>query len=406
MDTSKPNSRRMHRVAPDGARADIFATILMRGPISRTELAGLTGLSQPTVTKAVAPLLASSYLIEDGQRASSGGRPQRLLEVNADRHVVVGIKIAPSSVTGVLTDMRAGVLRRETRSIGRMSPEELLQVAAETAISLLAGRVDDALGIGVAVGGHVDSSLGICRHSGLLDWHDVDVATPLAHATGLPVVVNNDVNALCVEERWFGAGRDNDLFAVVTIGAGVGCGLVVEGDLFHGASGMAGELGHIPVDPQGPMCTCGNVGCLEAIASEDAILARIGASSGITLTTIEDAIALARGPRAVGRKAARDAFRAAGDSVGRGIAVLLNVLNLEKVVLSGEGLVASDLFGDAMQQAVEAHAFSSAARDCELVIRQLGDDAWARGAACLVIREAVGTPPQLRADRQVPAGTP
>lgn len=380
-----------------GTQADVFALVLTRGAMSRTELATAMGVSQPTITKAVSPLIDSGYLVEQGERASTGGRPQKLLEVDPKKHVVVGLKLAPASITGVLTDLRAEVLRRVDVPVTDHSPDVLLGAAGGLACELLDGVASRALGVGVAVGGHIDTGRGVCRHSGILEWHGVDVATPIAAATGLPVVVNNDVNALAVEEGWFGAGRDDSSFAVVTVGAGVGCGLVIGGELLAGATGLAGELGHIPLDPDGPDCSCGNRGCLEAIASEEAILRAVARRRGPALSSIEEAVELARGPRRAGRKAARDTFRAAGDAVGRGIAVLLNVLNLQKVVLSGEGIVASDLFGEAMQEALGAHAFSTASADCELVVRELGDDAWARGAACLVIQAAVGATPEARA---------
>jgi predicted NBD/HSP70 family sugar kinase len=376
-------------------RAEIFALVLTAGPLSRTALAGRLGLSASTVTRLLAPLVAGGYLRETTSEAVGPGRPRRLLHVNTKRHFVVGIKIAPTHVAAVLTDMAAQVLARAQQAIPDCSPRTALAVSAELTGRLLAevpGAADHVLGIGVGVSGHVDSPAGVCRYSALLDWRKIDVAGPLSAATGLPVVVNNDVNTLVVAERWFGEGRDVDSFAVVTIGSGIGCGLLLDGSLFSGASGMAGELGHMPMDPDGPLCSCGRRGCLEALACADAVLGRLRRHGVADLDHIDDAAGLARSGNAPGAEAARAAFAAAGDALGRGLAGLCNLLNLEKIIIAGEGAAAHDLFGPAMTAALDRHAFSEAARDCVIQIDPVTDDLWARGAACLVIKETVRAP--------------
>jgi predicted NBD/HSP70 family sugar kinase len=193
------------------------------------------------------------------------------------------------------------------------------------------------VGIGVGVGGHVDSRLGVCVHSGIMGWDDVAIADRLGAATGLPVVVNNDVNTLAVAEQWFGKGRGVRSFAVVTMGTGVGCGLVLNERLHVGASGLAGEFGHLPLFPEGPLCTCGNRGCLEAVASFPAILRSLR-DNGVRCRSIPQAMRLARQAETAAGSLARSAFTAAGTAVGRGIAALCNLLNLEKIILSGEGV--------------------------------------------------------------------
>ncbi|MGA8114620.1 MAG: ROK family protein, partial [Actinocatenispora sp.] len=259
-------------------RAEIFATVLTAGPISRTGLAQRLGLAPSSVTRLLPPLLAHDFLREADAAPQGRGRPQRLLQVNADKHIVVGVKIGPAQVAAVVTDMAARVLARAEQPIDDCTPGTALAAAADLTRRLLAEAPEAAervLGIGVGVSGHVDTVAGVCRYSAILDWQDVDIAGPLSRATGLSVVANNDVNTLVVAERWFGAGRDVDSFAVVTVGPGIGCGLLLDGSLYSGASGMAGELGHLPVDPAGPMCGCGRRGCLEALASDRAVLRHI-----------------------------------------------------------------------------------------------------------------------------------
>ena len=375
-------------------RAEIFAAVLTSGPISRTALSERLALAPSTVTRLLAPLIEADYLRESTSEAVRPGRPSRLLNVNTGRHLVIGIKIAPTRVAAVLTDMGAQVLARTETAVGDARPATALAAAVELTRELLAASGDTVtrvLGIGVGVSGHVDSATGVCRYSALLDWHRVDVAGPLAAATGLPVVVNNDVNTLVIAERWFGEGRTVDSFAVVTIGSGIGCGLLLDGTLYSGASGMAGELGHMPLDPDGPVCSCGRRGCLEAVAGSGAVTGRLRRAGVADCDDLDAAIALARSdhPQA---SLARAAFHTAGDALGRGLAGLCNLLNLERIIIAGEGAAAHDLWGGAMTEALTRHAFSDAARDCTIQVHDVTDDLWARGAACLVIKETVRAP--------------
>ncbi|PRX90748.1 putative NBD/HSP70 family sugar kinase [Allonocardiopsis opalescens] len=375
-------------VVADGTRAAIFADILTAGPSSRTELARRLGLSQSTVTRAVNPLVQTGYLVEVGFR-SSGGRPQRILAVARDRHLVVGVKLAPNGVTAVLTDLEATVIAKSRLPVAAgAGPDDVLALASQAVGYLLASeeRSDERLlGVGVGIGGHVDAATGRCVWSGVMGWADVDVAGPLSAALGLPVVVNNDTNALLVAEAWFGAGRGHESLAVVTVGAGVGCGLLLKGDLFTGATGLAGELGHIPVQADGPPCSCGNRGCVETLASDAAVLAAVSAASGAPCTSIAEARARAQ----AGDAAALGAFAAMGAALGRALATLCNLVNPEKIVLTGEAAQSYELFGPACRDTLAAHGFSSAAADCEVVVHRADDYMWARGAACLAIREVV-----------------
>lgn len=246
-----PSKVHFSDLVSEQTRAEIFATVLTAGPISRTQLAHRLGLAPSSVTRMLPPLLEHDYLRETDTTPQGRGRPQKMLHVNPDKHIVVGLKIGPAQVSGVVTDMAAGVLARAEHPLPDCSPQTALAAAASLTTDLLAQApqaADRVLGVGVGVGvsGHVDSTTGICRYSALLDWTKVDVAGPLSQATGLMVTVNNDVNTLVVAERWFGEGRDIDSFAVVTVGPGIGCGLLLNGTLFSGASGMAGELGHLP----------------------------------------------------------------------------------------------------------------------------------------------------------------
>lgn len=372
----------------DATQTQLFAEILTAGPLSRTELARRTDLSQSTVTKVVNPLIEAGYVVEVGAKSSGMGRPHRLLRVAADRYAVIGVKIAPGSVTGVLADLEARVLAHRMRPLtAGHDPAEALDAAVAVVRELVADPTahGEVLGLGVGLGGHVDTASGRVAHSGVLGWDNVQVAEPLAAATGLPTVVDNDVNALAIAERWFGAGRDIDSFVLVTTGPGVGCGLLLGGQLYAGSTGLAGELGHIPLQANGVVCDCGNRGCLETVASDRAVLREIAAHGG-SITDIGEAIAAARS----GDERALAAFKTMGTALGLGLATVCNLFNPQRIVLTGERASAFDLFGSACEKSWREHAFSTAAQDCELVVDEADDLMWARGAGCLVIREAVG----------------
>jgi predicted NBD/HSP70 family sugar kinase len=201
----------------------------------------------------------------------------------------------------------------------------------------------------------------------------------------LPVVIENDVNTLAVAEQWFGAGSSFASFALITIGVGVGCALVLDNQLWRGVSGAAGEFGHMVVDPDGPECHCGKRGCLEAVVGDTAIAAAMSAAAGRRITRVSQVVAQAH----AGDPEARQVFTQAGVALGRAIAALLNLLNPPLVILSGEGMTASDLFIDALRAELDRDAFSSTSTDCTVLVRPLPDETWARGAAATMLRHGV-----------------
>lgn len=374
----------------DRVAADVFAAILSHGPVSRRDVARLTSLSQSTITKAVKPMLAAGYLIEEREEAQGRGRPASPLRVSADRHYALGIKLSPHEIVAVVVNPRAEVLASTRCGLPGRGVDEVTSQIGSVVAELLRrqpefpARVE---GLGLALGGLVDAR-GTLRYSPLLGWRDVPLASMLAAATGLLTVVENDVNALAVEEQLFGAGRGVPTFAVVTVGAGVGCGLVVHGELVHGSGGMAGEIGHIALDPDGELCACGNRGCLETIASDRAILASIARNGGPFLTSVGEAALLAR----EGHDHARAAFARAGEALGRALAILANIVNPSRVVISGEGVVASDLLMDHLTEALDQHTFANDACIPEIVTRPLSDETWAKGAAANVLRHLISRP--------------
>ncbi|MFI9743468.1 ROK family protein [Streptomyces sp. NPDC052494] len=368
------------------AETAVLALLLAEGPLSRVELARRTGLSSTAVTKAARPLIDDGYLYElpPERTAPGAGRPVNPLAVAPDREYFIGLKISADQLFGAVCDLRAGVRATAVRPLGETTPEAVAPLVAELVDELLDTEPafrDRTRHLGVAVNGDVDRESGRLRHSGLLGWRDVPLADLLAASTGLSVTVENDVRALTVAEHWFGEGIGTGYFALVTIGAGVGSALVVNGRLLRGAYGVAGEVGHLCVDPTGPRCRCGARGCVEAIASTEAILAAVRRDTEDGHLTFDEAVRMARD----GHPAARAAFARAGDAIGVGIAALVNLVGPERVVVSGEGVDAYDLLGRHIQDAYAAQAFGAASR-CPLSLRPLPWEEWARGAAAVAIQ--------------------
>ncbi|MFB9369177.1 ROK family protein [Kitasatospora albolonga] len=369
------------------AETALLAMLLAEGPLSRVELARRVGLSGTAITKAARPLIDDGYLHElpPERTAPGAGRPVNPLAVTVDREFFLGVKVSADALYAVVCDLRAGVRATTGRLLGADRSPAAVCALVHDSVELLLSR-DPGFRkrirhLGIAVSGDVDRPAGRVRYSVLPGWQDVPLAELVAERTGFNVIVENDVKAITSAEHWFGEGIGTEHFALVTIGAGIGSGLVVNGRLVAGAYGVAGELGHISIDPNGPRCHCGQTGCVEAAASSSAILARVRNATGLAGLDFDGAVDLARS----GDPAARESFARAGRAIGTGIATLVNLFGPERVVVTGEGLDAYDLLGTPIKDAYAAHTFKAAA-NCPLTLRPLPWEDWARGAAVLGIQ--------------------
>ena len=371
------------------AASQVFTTVLSHGPLTRLEVARRAGLSAAAVTKAVRPLLEAGYLAEgaDEDAPPALGRPANLVRVDGGRALFIGVKVTGDEIIGVLTDLCCRIRVARHVPLRDRDPREVLASISDLAQELRTEADElgiQVVGLGLAVSGDVDRGEGVVRYSPFLEWRDVPLAELAAMTTGLPVTVDNDVRALTVAEQWFGAGAGLTDFAVVTVGAGIGCGLVVHGRVVAGAHGVAGEIGHVVVDPAGPRCHCGNRGCVEAIAGDAAIVARVREVTGVQVADTLEAVALAHR----GDAGAREVYARAGEAIGRAIATVANLMGPQRVIISGEGLAAYDLFAEQIRDSFAEAAFGSAAR-CDVRTRPLPFDEWARGAAATAIQSFI-----------------
>ncbi|WP_211192496.1 ROK family transcriptional regulator [Actinoplanes sp. TBRC 11911] len=374
-------------LAASPAAAAILTALVTAGPQSRVSLARKLGLSSAAVTKAARPLIDAGYLAELGATERTGpgaGRPASPLTVHPDREFFVGVKLTGDELIGVVCDLTAQIRAVAHRTLASQAVDDVLTEIAAITGDLLDGAPDyrsRTRRLGLAVSGDVDRETGHVRYSPFLHWHDVALAKLAAAATGLQVTVENDVKALTTAEHWFGEGAGADSFALVTVGSGIGCGLVVNGRPVSGSHGVAGEIGHLSVDATGPACHCGSRGCVEAIAGTEPIVAAARAAAGRTDLSISDAVELARS----GDPAVVTVFARAGEAIGLAIAAVANLVGPARIVVSGEGLAAYDLFEPHIRAGFERQAFGAAA-DCPLSIRPLPFEEWARGAAAVSIQ--------------------
>ncbi|MFT3861870.1 ROK family protein [Micropruina sp.] len=375
---------------------EILARLMRAGASSRTQLADAAGVDVSTIVRALPELVAAGWISEtvDQMQARTRGRPIKRVAVRGGHHLAIGVKIGPERIVGAVTDLAGDVIAAGTSPLDTRDPDRVLAAVSEM-VRVLAGRglavVDQpearVVGLGVGVGGHV--SKGRVVTSPILGWQGVEVSTVLAAATRLPTVVANDVNALAAGEHLLGYGRRVDDLAVLTIGRGLGCGLVLHGRLLVGADGAAGEFGHLPLIPDGPPCGCGGRGCLETVASDRALVAAVRARTGdADVCELGDVERLA----AAGDQVALECLATTGELLGRGIAALVNLVNPALVIVAGEMVSVIDHLEAPMRRAAAEHAFSSAWSNCRLKIDRGGDEMWARGAAWLAIRAAVMRP--------------
>ncbi len=386
-------------------RSTILNSIKTNGAIPRAEIARLTGLSPATVTGITAELIQDNLVFEKESGDSSGGRRPIMLAINPNGGCVVGIKVMEDHALGALTDLEASLLGKQSYPLTDTSPEGISRSLSELVAELLKiseNPVPNLMGVGVGLAGIVEAGQGLVRQSPFFGWNDVPLRDMIQNRVNVPVYVDNDVNTLAFAEKWFGAGRGVDNFLVVTVGRGIGLGIVSNGQFNHGARGGAGEIGHTVIQPGGELCACGKRGCLEMYASEPALLRQaakafeLGQLSSLPKTP-EELIALA----ASGEKAAQEIFARAGELLGQSIANLVNIFNPQRVLINGEGVRAGDWLFDPMRVSIDEHAMPSLRQDVSILVEPLGDDAWARGAASLVLHELFESP--IKRQREVEA---
>jgi glucokinase-like ROK family protein len=366
--------------------------------ISRAEISRRTGLSRSTVSETVDALLPTGLVAEVGVGPSNGGRPPVVLEFQDDACGIFGVDVGATHVAVTLTDLRGRVLYWQDRSHPvRTDPVGTRALIFELMDRCLAqwphgtGRI---VGVGVAVPSPVDP-----RHPDRLsevvlpEWHGGSGLDVLRERYGIPLMVDNDANLAALAERWWGAGRGIDDFAYIKVATGVGLGHVINGRIYRGATGVAGEIGHLAIDPHGLPCICGLRGCLATLVGAPALVARardlladhpesVLAGTDPTLASIEDA-ALAGDPLAL------SLVNEAAEHLGIAVAGFLNLMNPAMVILGGALARLGDVLLEPLRETIRRRTLISSLVACEIRTSQLGEQATAVGAATMILEAAL-----------------
>ncbi|MGI8976217.1 MAG: ROK family protein [Thermomicrobiales bacterium] len=362
----------------------VLGLIRRHEAISRVEIARAAQLSAATVTGITTSLIAHGLVREKATGVSTGGRRPILLSFNRKAGIAVGIKITERQLVCVATDL-AGAEEKRNRvplADGTQPADVVALIAAEVARLREAYAPRRVFGVGVGIAGVVDRPSGVCRLSPFLHWQNVPLRAALEAVIPEPVVVENDVNTLTFAFRSDVVPSSVSSFLAVTFGRGIGLGMILNGVPFRGARGQGGELGHITVESDGSLCECGKRGCLEAVASMPALIQEAARLVGKPLTEQEfRELVLVRDSRVAGLT---DRM---ANVFGEALAILVNILNPDMVVLSGEGAWLIDHLYSPILQSMTANVFDGLSADLEVRVEERPDEFWAMGAARVLLDE-------------------
>lgn len=375
-----------------GPTRQIALEVLLDGPLSRGALSQRLGLSAGSLTRLTKPLLDAGLLIEASSPADSDdaprlGRPAQPLDVDPSSHHFVGVKLTGDHAYAALTDLRASVLAATDAPLDATDPAHVVDVVVQLVDDLVAVLATvlpaaSVTGLGVSLGGHVErrTDVTLADHLG---WRDLPLAAMLSERTGLRTVVENDIVAVTEATHWFGEGHGCSRFALVTIGAGIGYGLVVHDAAVESPEAGLSLLSHFPLDPGGPVGPCGHAGCATAMLTTGALVERASSLLGREVA-YDQLLDLA----AAGDPVARDLVDTSGRALGRLLAAVANLTMPERVVLGGEGVRLAEVAADAVQVGLRGDR-DHRTRPLDIRLQSPELAHWARGAAVVAIQTFV-----------------
>jgi len=373
-------------------RLRVIDALRTRGAVSRADIARQTGLSRSTVSSLVGDLQPAGLVVErDTDTVAAvgarGGRPPVLVALDRSAGAVLGIDFGHRHLRVAVADLSYTLL---AETFVELEVDTAADEALDTAARLTEQVLEEAglergrvLAAGMGLPGPVDGTSGLLLSQTILPgWVGLDPAAAMEERLALPVHVDNDANVGALGESTFGAGRGTHVMAYLRLSAGIGAGLVFGGRPFRGSKGIAGEIGHVLVDPQGPICRCGNRGCLETFVAGPALCELLRRSHGAL--SVGQLVALAKEGDAACQRVIADAGRV----TGRAVADLCNYLNPDLVVVGGELSMAGDLVLEPLREAVGRFAIPAAAEQVQIVAGTLGERAELLGALALAGHEA------------------
>ncbi len=375
-------------------------------PLSRAQLAEITGLNKTTVSSLVRELIACKFVREIGFDSSGGGRPAVLLELNPGAGYIIGVEIGVDFILAILTDFKAHVLWKRREDTDPAEGQEAILAKAldmvRQALKASESTHTPVLGIGIGVPGLVDIFSGILLFAPNLRWRDVPLREVFSQEFDVPVFVDNDANVAALGEKYFGAAQHNKDFVYLSIGVGLGGGIVLDGQLYRGIGGYAGEIGHMTIMSNGERCNCGNQGCWETLVSQTAVVNRVrkaveaGNASRVSqlvkghLERISIPIIVEAAEE--GDRVARQALEETGLYLGIGIANLINAFNPELIIFGGVMSLANDYLLPAVEKTLDGRSLAWPRQMARVMASSYGPDACVMGGVALVLHDILSRP--------------
>lgn len=392
-------------------KRNVLEVIRMHGPINRSKIAKMVGLSIPTIMKITDEFIENELVRVAGIGESKGGKKPQMLEIIPEAHYVVGVDIGRTTMKVIVMDLAGTVVSEGKTQTGKTLPAEnlihrLLELIQKTINSSQKDK-DRILGMGIGMPGLLDTDEGVVLFSPNFEWENVQLISHIKKHFNMEIRLENSNRALAMGETWFGIGVDSAYTICVNLGYGIGSAIVERGRLYKGNCGSSGEIGHITLEKDGPLCACGNKGCLEALASGNAIANQ--AKSFINQGDVSMMSGMVNGDIAqIDAKMVFDAAKAgdilakeivelAIEYIGIGIASYVNILDPDLIIVAGGLVDAGSLLTDGIRDVVKRRQMKYAGRKVKIKPCTLGFYGTAIGAASLILKAFIesGGCPQI-----------
>ncbi len=387
----------------------VLRFIYHEAPLSRSQLAGKTGLNKSTISSLVEDLLDRHLIHETGTNSAGKGRPSTMLEISPEAGTMIAVELGVDFISSAIVDFLGNILWRKAEPADPAASQEktlgqTMAVVQET-IRACRGGGQRILGLAFSIPGTVDLEQGLLIFAPNLNWRNVPLGRLFSSSTGLRVFIENDANAAAIGEHLFGTARNLQDFLFVFAGVGLGGGLYLDDNLYRGKGGYAGEIGHTPIiaEPFQNLCHCGNVGCWETYANQASILQRVqmriercaGPSLMLALMAEQGSplsLSIVKQAADAGDQSALESLAEAGSAIGLGFATLVNMFNPEKIVLGGPVSVAGEYLMPAILDSLRRHAMGEILSQTEINVSAFGPDASLVGAAAVIVDDVLKFP--------------
>ncbi len=364
----------------------VLSTIFRHEVISRAQIARVTSLTRTTVSDIVAELIAEGLVNEVGIGSSIGGKSPILLGLVEDSRYLIGLDLSFEEFHGAIVTLRGAIREKVSLPINHdCIDSKALEAVYGMLDRLVASPRRPLVGIGIGTPGLVNTREGVVVNAVNLGWQNLPLARLVQERYQLPVYVVNDSQASAMAEYSYGAAQPETNLVVINVRRGIGAGIIINGQLFQGDGGGAGEIGHVVAVPSGGLpCRCGNHGCLETVASAQAVIQRFQAEPGQTGQVSLDSL---RQAFESGDPRAQQVVLEAGRYLGQAVAALVGTLNIHKVVLTGDMIRFGEAWLAAIRQTMAQTALSILAQKTQVEIGRLGENGILLGASALLLKD-------------------